>query len=317
MRTTDLFAGLGGASTGAEQAGATVVAAVNHNADAIKWHRANHPRAVHIEQDVNELDMRALPEHDLLLASPSCVGFSPSGRPGQSTAHRVNRDKVLAQRATARGTAWAVIRAAEVQRPEAIVVENVREFLEWELFDAWRGCLEAMGYAVQGEVVDAWHYGSSQSRQRTIVTARQGRALPIPAPSRWPRRSLGGDLHPDHHPECRWMPLAEKSQSIQDRVARARAQSPDPERGVWFNVDAARFRDPDRDPWPTLTTRSLSQGMVVNGDRVRRVEARELARAQGLPDDYRIPSGRTVAGRLIGNMIPVPLSRTMVQAVMA
>ncbi|EUB74496.1 C-5 cytosine-specific DNA methylase [Pseudomonas sp. GM41(2012)] len=48
----DLFAGLGGWSTGARNAGVEVVWAANHWPEAVKWHSANHPRTQHVCQDL-------------------------------------------------------------------------------------------------------------------------------------------------------------------------------------------------------------------------------------------------------------------------
>jgi DNA (cytosine-5)-methyltransferase 1 len=313
MRTVDMFSGLGGFSQGATEAGATVILAANHSPDAVHWHRVNHPDAVHVEQDLGEMDMRGLPEHDLLIASPCCQGFSPSGRPGQSTQHRIDRDRALARRQVARNTAWAVITACEVARPRLLVIENVQEFLDWTLFGTWKTALESLGYHLAEHRVNARDHGASQDRHRAIILASlDGAPGSLPAGSGGPHRSLEEDLLPDGA----WGLLGAKTASIQARVGRARARAGDLERFVWANVDSARARDPRVDGWPTLTTKSLSQLHVVEGDRIRRIEARELARAMGLPDSYQIPVNRTVAGRLIGNMIPVPLARAAVEAVM-
>lgn len=74
MIAADLFAGAGGSSIGAEAAGARVVLAANHWRAAIDTHKANHPHTEHWLQDLQQADFRRLPAHDLLLASPSCVG---------------------------------------------------------------------------------------------------------------------------------------------------------------------------------------------------------------------------------------------------
>jgi site-specific DNA-cytosine methylase len=52
----DLFAGAGGSTVGAEQAGARVVLAANHWRAAIDVHRANHPDAEHWLQDLQQAD---------------------------------------------------------------------------------------------------------------------------------------------------------------------------------------------------------------------------------------------------------------------
>ncbi len=45
---------------------------------------------------------------------------------------------------------------------------------------------------------------------------------------------------------------------------------------------------------------------------VRTLEPRELARAQGFGDSNQIPTNRGLAGKLIGNAAPVPLTTAAV-----
>lgn len=65
----DLFCGAGGTSTGVEKANykgrkcAKVIACVNHDANAIASHAANHPEAQHYTEDMRTLDLCPLKEH--------------------------------------------------------------------------------------------------------------------------------------------------------------------------------------------------------------------------------------------------------------
>jgi len=52
----DLFAGLGGFTEGAEQAGVKVVWTANHWSDAVEAHKRNHPDAHHVCQDLQQAD---------------------------------------------------------------------------------------------------------------------------------------------------------------------------------------------------------------------------------------------------------------------
>ena len=152
MIAIDLFAGLGGFTEGASQAGVHVAYAANHWPLAVQWHAANHPDTEHACQDLQQADFRAAPAHDILLASPACQGHSPArGR------ERPHHD---AQRATA----WAVVTCAEVHRPAVVLVENVPAFARWVLFPAWCAALDALGYALAPMVLDAADAGVPQHR---------------------------------------------------------------------------------------------------------------------------------------------------------
>jgi DNA (cytosine-5)-methyltransferase 1 len=82
MRVIDLFAGLGGFSEGARQAGCEVVWAANHWQAAVDMHAANHPGTAHACQDLHQQDWTQVPAHDLLLASPRLPGAHPGARQG-------------------------------------------------------------------------------------------------------------------------------------------------------------------------------------------------------------------------------------------
>lgn len=61
MIAVDLFAGAGGSTVGAEQAGARVVLAANHWRAAIDVHRANHPDAEHWLSVAEQLAISGFP----------------------------------------------------------------------------------------------------------------------------------------------------------------------------------------------------------------------------------------------------------------
>lgn len=187
----DLFAGGGGASTGIEQAlGRAVDLAINHNADAIAMHEANHPFARHLISDVFEVDPVAATDGQpvgLLWASPDCKHFSKAkgGAP---------RSKKI------RSLAWVVVKWAATVRPRMIMLENVEEFVTWgplvdgqpckrrkgQTFGRWVARLRALGYAVQWRELRACDYGAPTIRKRFFLIARCD-GLPI----RWPAPTHG------------------------------------------------------------------------------------------------------------------------------
>lgn len=303
MTTTavDLFAGLGGWTVGAELAGVRVAFAANHWPAAVAVHKENHPHIEHACQDLMQVDWRLLPDirDGLLIASPACQGFSANGRPGRSV-----RGAAVKHQAD-RNTVWAVLAAADTARPRAILVENVPELADWQLFPSWCDTLRAMGYRVAHQVVHARDHGVPQDRRRLIVQARRDReprrieptARPVPLAS---VLDLGAG---------EWERIADKRDGI---AARMRAVSAGRGPLLWANVDSARGRDIATEQAPTMTTRSAGQWYLVDGDRCRVLTVRELARVQGFSDNYRLPA-RTLAGKLLGNAVPPPMARAIVE----
>jgi len=138
MRVADLFAGAGGFSQGAALAGADVVFAANHWRLAVDLHSKHHPETDHACQDLRQFDFSTMPDIDLLLASPACQGHSNAGRGARGKWGLDYR-----HHDPTRSTALAVIDALEAKRPQWVIVENVLQFRDWELYEWWRQGIEA------------------------------------------------------------------------------------------------------------------------------------------------------------------------------
>lgn len=192
----DNFAGGGGASTGIELAtGKSVDIAINHDPEAIRMHKANHPHTKHYCEDVWQVDpVRACKGHPVGLAwfSPDCKHFSKAkgGKP---------RDKLI------RGLAWVACRWAGLVRPRVIMLENVEEFKTWgplnrghhpikskqgKTFEKFVQQLQNLGYEVQFRELVAADYGAPTMRKRFFMIARcDGYPIIWPEPTHAPRES--------------------------------------------------------------------------------------------------------------------------------
>lgn len=192
----DNFAGGGGASTGIELAtGKSVDIAINHDPEAIRMHKANHPNTKHYCEDVWQVDpVKACKGHPVGLAwfSPDCKHFSKAkgGKP---------KDKFI------RGLAWVACRWAGLVRPRVIMLENVEEFKTWgplnrghhpikakqgKTFEKFVQQLQNLGYEVQFRELVAANYGAPTMRKRFFMIARcDGNPILWPEPTHAPRDS--------------------------------------------------------------------------------------------------------------------------------
>lgn len=211
----DLFAGGGGMSTAIEQAiGRHVDVAVNHNAEAISMHEANHPQTRHYIGDVWEVDPREATEDravGLVHLSSECTHHSQAagGQPRNQSS---------------RSLTWVGKRWAGQVAPRVITLENVKQILQWGPLIAkrdkatgrvlkldgtvagigervplqeqylipdprragrtWRAFvaqLRAMGYAVEWKILCAADFGAPTTRERLFMVARCDGE-----PIRWP-----------------------------------------------------------------------------------------------------------------------------------
>ena len=197
----DLFCGAGGTSSGVEYATvdgrkcAEVIACVNHDANAIKSHAANHPKTMHFTEDIRTLDLTPLVRHlqkmkrkhpqakVVLWASLECTNFSKA-KGGQP------RD------ADSRTLAEHLFRYVEAIDPDYIQIENVEEFMCWGDLDEnghpisrfegrsymrWVKHVKDYGYDYDWRLLNAADFGAYTSRKRFFGQfAKKG--LPIAFP---------------------------------------------------------------------------------------------------------------------------------------
>lgn len=160
----DNFAGGGGASTGIELAtGYSVDIAINHDPEAIKMHKANHPNTKHYCENVWAVDpVKACGGHPVGLAwfSPDCKHFSKAkgGKPVEKNI---------------RGLAWVVLKWAALVRPRVIMLENVEEF------QTWGPCIPIRDKETGRVIVNmAGRHDRVKNEPRTRV-AEQGEVVPV------------------------------------------------------------------------------------------------------------------------------------------
>lgn len=191
----DSFCGGGGASTAIEAAlGQPVDFAINHDLEAIRLHKANHPGTVHACNDIWSIDPKQLVGNrpvSFAWFSPDCKHFSKAkgGKP---------REKGI------RDLAWVVVRWARAVRPRIIMLENVEEFRDWGplqgdgrpcpdrkgfTFRRWVKDLERQGYRVEWRELRACDYGAPTIRKRLFLVARcDGLPIAWPDPTHGPGR---------------------------------------------------------------------------------------------------------------------------------
>ena len=221
----DLFCGAGGTSTGVENARyegrqcAKVIGCLNHDANAIASHAANHPDAMHFTEDIRTLELSPLIAHIakmrklypdafvVLWASLECTNFSKA-KGGQP------RD------ADSRTLAEHLFRYIEAINPDYIQIENVEEFMSWgdldengkpiskdagRLYQQWVANVCGYGYRFVHRILNSADYGAYTSRRRFFGIFAKG-SLPIvfpePTHSKEGAAGLFGRLH-------RWKPVRE------------------------------------------------------------------------------------------------------------
>jgi len=225
MLYIDLFCGAGGTSTGVEKARleneqcAKVIVCVNHDANAIASHAANHPDALHFTEDIRKLELSPMVEHlakckaqypdayIVLWASLECTNFSKA-KGGQP------RD------ADSRTLAEHLFRYIEAIEPDYIQIENVEEFMSWgdmdengkpismdkgRLYQKWVRNVKKYGFDFDYRILNAADYGAYTTRKRFFgIFAKKGLPITFPEPTHCKngRKDMFSSLE-------RWKPVKE------------------------------------------------------------------------------------------------------------
>lgn len=183
----DCFAGGGGASVGIEMAlGRPVDIAVNHDPQAIRMHKTNHPDTLHLTEDIFKVDLKKYvgDSHvDLMWASPDCTSHSKA-KGGQP---RKQGLRILP---------WAVYKHAKKILPDVIIMENVEEIQQWgpldkdgkpiterkgEDYRRFICAMKSLGYEFDSRELVAADYGAPTTRKRWYaIFRRDGRSIVWP-----------------------------------------------------------------------------------------------------------------------------------------
>jgi DNA (cytosine-5)-methyltransferase 1 len=248
--------------------------------------------------DITEIDVDAIPAHDLLVAGFPCQAFSIMGK-GLGFADT-------------RGTLFFEIeRIVRRHRPAMLLLENVKQL---RTHDGGRTLhviletLEQVGYAVDWQVLNALDFGLPQKRERIIIVGF--RDADMLRKFEWPMGerdySLADVLEPDDAVDARYFASAHIVARRRERVAGKPVFYP----SVWHENKSGNISVLDYSC--ALRTGASYNYLIVNG--VRRPTPRELLRLQGFPDHLPIVVSYHEVRRQTGNAVPVSMIRAVAKA---
>lgn len=214
----DCFAGGGGASVGIEMAlGIPVDIAINHDPQAIRMHKVNHPDTLHLTEDIFKVDLQRYVKGrhvSLMWASPDCTSHSKAkgGQPRKSGL------RILP---------WAVYKHAKAILPDVIIMENVEEIQQWgpldenghpirerlgEDYKKFISAMKGLGYIFDSRELVAADYGAPTTRKRWYaIFRRDGKDIV------WPEQTHFKDSEPKWKQCGEYIDWSDLGKSIFDR----------------------------------------------------------------------------------------------------
>lgn len=214
----DCFAGGGGASVGIEMAlGRPVDIAINHDPQAIRMHKVNHPDTLHLTEDIFKVDLQRYVKGRhvaLMWASPDCTSHSKAkgGQPRKSGL------RILP---------WALYKHAKEILPDVIIMENVEEIQQWgpldenghpikerlgEDYKKFISAMKGLGYIFDSRELVAADYGAPTTRKRWYaIFRRDGKDIV------WPEQTHFKDSEPKWKQCGEYIDWSDLGKSIFDR----------------------------------------------------------------------------------------------------
>jgi DNA (cytosine-5)-methyltransferase 1 len=336
-RLIDLFAGCGGMTLGFVATGRfEPVLAVEADRHPASTYAANFGRA-HVVAGRIE-DVSDFPRAEVVIGGPPCQGFSA-----------LNRDGVgLERRALWREYA----RAVRESGAQAFVMENVPELLHSPEYTAFARTAHALGFNVEGRVLNAADYGVPQRRRRAIAIGIRGGAVRWPEPTHFapdavplwgrpwrtfrdavaglPLRPNGRLWHISRNPRPesirRYKAVPRdggnrfQMQRNLDRADLGHLVPP-----CWRNKRTGTTDVFGRLWWdrPAFTIRTEffkpEKGRYLHPTAHRPITVREAARCMSFPDEFVFPDDQpmTSVARQIGNAVPPLLAQSIAEGLVA
>lgn len=304
LTSLELCAGAGGQARGLELAGFDHEGVVEVDADCCKTLRLNRPEWTVHEQDLNFFDGASYKGIDLLAGGLPCPPFSVAGK-------QLGKDDE-------RNLFPAAIRLVDETRPRAIMIENVRGFLD-AVFEDYRGYiksqLKALGYEAHWRLLNASDYGVPQLRPRVIIVALRNDikdAFDWPAPQPFDAPTVGETLL-DLMAANGW------------RGAKRWAKGAD-EIAPTLVGGSKKHGGPDLGPtrakkaWAALGVNGMTladEAPERNFVGMPRLTIRMAARIQGFDDEWQFHGRKTAAYRQVGNAFPPPVARAVAEKLRA
>nr|DAR12058.1 MAG TPA: Cytosine specific methyltransferase [Caudoviricetes sp.] len=258
-----------------------------------------------VTADVRDVDPKELVKHiegevEYFHASPVCKNYSQA---------KSNGGEVELDKETAKSTADFI----DAVKPRVVTIENVKGYKDSDAMKIITRALDKNGYKWDADVYNAADFGGYTSRERLIVRAVKNGELPE-KPKKQPRKGGWLEAVEDILPT-----LTEKKSGVAPWMdARLKVDGID-----WQKVEKPLYvmgsayadgKIPHAfgdEILPTLRTKS-GDVIIMPGGKVLRADGRVLARITGLGDDYLLPKTESLAHTIIGNGIPVQLTKGVI-----
>lgn len=333
IQAIDVFCGIGGLTSGIQQAGIEVVAGLDFDSSC-KYSYTENNGSEFIEADVNEYDFSNLSSRFNESSIRVVIGCAPCQPFSSHTNKKANRDK---------DDRWGLINrfadAIEILSPAVISMENVRGLAKTQIFSSFVKRLTELGYLIDWQIVYCPDYGIPQRRSRLVLLGSKLGEIRIPKSTHTKEdyqtvedtikglpaiRAGSTSKHDKLHKTMKLSPLnlkriiaSKQGGSWKDWNSDLLPECYTKESGSSYTAVYGRMAW--KDVAPTITTQFFNYGSGRFGHptQARALSIREGSLLQTFPPNYRFDTSLSIStlGRQIGNAVPPRLGEVIGEAI--
>lgn len=278
FKSIDLFAGIGGIRKGFEKNGFETVFANDFDAFCKATYDLNFKNVPLTIGDVSKIDIKKLPNFDILLGGFPCQPFSIAGY------RRGFLD-------TGRGDLFfTIVRILEEKKPQAVFLENVKNLKSHDggkTFKIISDALEDLGYHIKVKILNSSQYGNvPQNRERVYIVGFKSKKAydAFEFPKEVKLKKKVSDLLEKKVDEKYYY----NKHPLYDELKKTINK-----KGVVYQWRRIYVRENKSGVCPTLTANMGMGGhnvpLILDDKGIRKLTPRECARFQGFPESYRLP----------------------------
>ena len=244
-------------------------------------------------KDVRDIRPEDLPEFDLLIGGFPCQSFSISAQNPPRLGYKDDRGMLF----------FEMVKILREKRPRFFIAENVKGLLsanQGKAFPMIVREFESAGYSVFHKVLNSFHYGVPQKRERVIIVGfsekEDAESFRYPEGVDSEERKVLGDVVMESANDDPNLYFSDRAVSgmlaVREKMNKGRAMSPgNPCNTISSHLAKASLNSTDP--------------VYMHAGRYRRFSPREAARIQSFPDSFNLDSVSPIRQyKAIGNAVP-------------
>lgn len=325
MRVISLFSGAGGFDIGFSEKPFKIVWAVEKDPSAVETYKTNLGNHI-VCADIDSIDIRTVPDCDVIIGGPPCQGFSKAGKMNPKD----KRSKLL----------YSFVKFVSQKLPKYFVMENVDHLLNSPKFEIIRNDILSIfkrcGYHVSYSVIDSSLFGVPQKRKRAIFIGSLKRLVAFPSDIIYPKISSRQAIlrlpkygEPGNNSTCNAKIVLAKNPILRKTAyagnlfngAGRPINLDEPSNTIAASIggnktpiiETPRLYDPNALSWiesyfqqVSKTRKKINQSIPST---VRRITVEEAAVLQSFPQTFQFLGSQSSRYRQIGNAVPPNLSK--------